>query len=207
MEPLRIDDVIGRDRYAAQRDAIRRRLVEHKRARRVGVGPHLTFVFEDRATVWFQTQEMLWVEHVTDLDAIREELAVYNQMLPAAAELSATLLVEVEDQRAIVETLNRLVGIDEHVYLEIGETRRIRATFEPDRQTAEKIAAVQYVRFPLDAAACAALRAGAPLALAVDHPHYVARAVLPPAVRDSVAADVLDATAADRALRRVRDGD
>jgi hypothetical protein len=206
VQPLGIDDVIGRERYGRDRDAIRRRVVEYKRSRRVAVGPCLTFVFEDRATVWWQTQEMLWVEHIIDLDAIRAELDVYNALLPAPGELSATLLVEVDDPNAVVATLNRLVGIDEHVVLEIGERTRVRAAFEPDRQTAEKISAVQYVRFPLDAAARGAMAAGAPLALVVDHPAYAARTVLPEPLRASLAAEVADADAAERGLRRVRDG-
>jgi len=84
MRPIALDDILGRERYGQVREAVRRRIIEHKRARRVAVGDRLSLVFEDRATVWYQTQEMLWVEHVTDLDAIREELAVYNELLPSA---------------------------------------------------------------------------------------------------------------------------
>ena len=59
MNPIQIDDILGRERYGTDRDAIRRRLTHYKRARRVSVGPHLTFIFEDRVTVWYQIQEML----------------------------------------------------------------------------------------------------------------------------------------------------
>src|SRR5262249_7449318 len=117
MRPVGLEDILGRERYGADRDAIRRRVIEHKRARRLAVGGRVTLVFEDRATVWYQTQEMLWVEHTTDLDAIRAELVVYNGLLPGADELSATLLVEIEDQGRIREELERLIGIDEHVAL------------------------------------------------------------------------------------------
>jgi hypothetical protein len=205
MEPIRLDEILGRERYGAEREAIRRRIIAYKRSRRVAVGDRLTFVFEDRATIWYQTQEMLWVEHVTDLDAIREELAVYSGLLPGPAELSATLLIEIEDQARVKEELNRLIGIDEHVTLEIGP-ERVAARFEEGRQTAEKLSAVQYVRFPLDAASRASLAAGAPLALAVAHPSYRARAELPEPVRASLAAEVADPAAATRALRQVRDG-
>jgi uncharacterized protein DUF3501 len=206
MEPIGLHDILGRERYGAEREQIRRRLIAHKRARRVTVGDRLSFVFEDRATIWYQTQEMLWVEHTTDLDAIREELRVYNELLPGPDELSATLLVEVADQSRIQEELNRLVGIDEHVTLEVGPEIRVRAAFEAGRQTAEKLSAVQYVRFPLGPAASARIAAGAPLALAVEHPGYRARTVVPEAVRASLAADLADAAAPDRALQEVRDG-
>ncbi len=181
MRPIGFEDILGRERYGAERDAIRRRIIAHKRARRVAVGDRLSFLFEDQATIWYQTQEMLWIEHITDLDAIREELAVYNALLPGPGALSATLLIEIEDQSRLREEINRLIGIDEHVTLEVGGELGVAAAFEAGRQTAEKLSAVQYVRFPL-------------------------RAPLPEAVRASLAADLADPAAAEEALRRVRDG-
>jgi hypothetical protein len=206
MDPIRLEEIIGRERYGAEREAIRRRIIAHKRARRVAVGDHLTFVFEDRATIWYQVQEMLWVEQVTDLDAVRAELAVYNALLPGPAELSSTLMIEIEDQSHIREELQRLIGIDEHVTLEIGMGTQVAGLFETGRQTAERLSAVQYVRFPLTPAARSELGAGAPVALVVAHPNYRARAPLPEAVRASLAADVANPGAADAALVDVRDG-
>jgi len=205
MEPIGLDDILGRERYGAERDLIRRRIIDHKRSRRVQVGDRLTFVFEDRATIWYQTQEMVWVEHITDLDAIRGELAVYNQLLPGPGELSATLMIEIEDQGRVKEELNRLIGIDEHVTLEVGPDR-IPARFEEGRQTAERISAVQYVRFPLAIGARGRLGTGAPLALAIAHPNYRAHAEVPAPVRASLAAEVADLAAPTRAFRQVRDG-
>ena len=205
MEPVGLDDILGRERYGAERDAIRRRVIEHKRSRRVQVGDRLTFVFEDRATIWYQTQEMVWVEQITDLDAIREELAVYNELLPGRGELSATLLIGIEDQTRVKEELHHLIGIDEHVVLEVGPDR-IPARFEEGRKTSERISAVQYVRFPLGAAPCRRLVTGETLAIAVAHPNYRVRADIPAPVRSSLAAEVTDPVAATRALRQVRDG-
>jgi hypothetical protein len=206
MTPIALEDILGRERYGAERERIRGRLIAHKRTRRVAVGDQLGFVFEDRATVWYQIQEMLWVEHITDLDAIRHEIATYNALLPGPAELSATLLIEIEDQRGIREELHRLIGIDEHVTLEIEGDGPIAGTFEPGRQTAEKLSAVQFVRFPLAGPACRRIAAGASLALAVAHPNYRARTVLPEPLRAALAADVADPDTADAALARVRDG-
>ena len=206
MRAIGLEDILGRERYGAERDAIRRRIIAHKRTRRVAVGDRLSFLFEDRATIWYQTQEMLWIEQITDLDAIRAELAVYNELLPGPGTLAATLLIEIENQSRLQEELNRLLGIDEHVTLEVDGVLGVAATFEAGRQTAEKISAVQYVRFPLAAEARRRITAGAPLALAVAHPNYRVRALLPEAVRASLAADLVDPAAAEEALRRVRDG-
>jgi hypothetical protein len=166
----------------------------------------MSVVFEDRATVWYQTQEMLWVEHVTDLDAIRAELEVYNPLLPSDAELAATLLIELRESERMREEFQRLVGLDRHVRLVVGE-RPVAAVFEAGRQTDDNISAVQYVRFPVDADVRAAMAAGAPMTIAVDHPAYAARAPLSDAVRADVVGSFLDAAAADAALRRVRDGE
>ena len=205
MRPVALDDVLGRERYGAVRDAVRRRLVEHKRRRRVAVGDRLSLVFEDRATVWYQTQEMLWVEHITDLDAIREELTVYGALLPDDRELSATLLIEIVDQARMRDEFQRLLGLDRHVALTVGP-HRVAGIFEGGRQTDEKISAVQYVRFPVDAAARSALGAGAAVAIVVDHPNYGVTAALPDAVRESVAGSFLDPAVANADLRYVRDG-
>ncbi len=205
MRPVALDDVLGRERYGALRDAVRRRLVEHKRRRRVAVGDRLTLVFEDRATVWYQTQEMLWVEHITDLDAIREELAVYGALLPDAHALSATLLIEIVDQARIREEFQRLLGLDRHVALAVGR-HRVAAVFEGGRQSDEKISAVQYVRFPVDGAVRSALEAGEAVAVVVDHPNYAVTAPLVDAVRESVVGSFLDPAVADADLRYVREG-
>jgi hypothetical protein len=205
MDPVGLDDLLGRDRYGAEREVIRRRIIDHKRRRRVAVGDRISLLFEDRATVWYQTQEMVWVEHITDLDAIRGELAVYGALLPGASELSATLLIEITEQARIRDDLRRLRGLDRHVWLEIaGE--RVAGVFDEGRESDTKLSAVQYVRFPLDAGTRARVVDGALLAIVVDHPGYTCAAAVPEAVRESLAADLSDGDAARAALERVRDG-
>ena len=127
MRPVAIEDILGRERYASHREAIRRRIIAHKQQRRVAVGEQMTFLFEDRATVWYQVQEVLWVEHITDLDGMREELGVYNALVPAPSELSSTLLIAIDDERRVREELQRLVGIDGYVRLEVGSDARVHA--------------------------------------------------------------------------------
>lgn len=205
MRPISLDDVLGRDRYAAERDAIRRRIIAHKRTRRAALGDRLTLLFEDRATVWYQIQEMLWVERITDLDAIRDEIRVYNQLLPGPHELSTTLMIEIEDQTHIREELERLIGIDEHLVLVAGRAR-VPGVFEPGRRRADRLSAVQYVRFPLAADAVRAIAGGAPVAVHVTHPACRVEAALPEPVRAALAADLTDPAAPDAALRELRDG-
>lgn len=190
MRKVSLEDLAGPQRYGEMRDEFRRRIIELKRHRRVSVGDRVTLVFENFDTVLFQTQEMLHVERITDLDRVREELEVYNELLPGENELSATLLIEITDQQRVAEELRRLIGIDEHVMLHVGP-RTFRAQFEPGRSTEEKLSAVQYVRFALTPEAVAEFVAGdVPVAIDVDHPSYRASAALDAAQRASLAADL-----------------
>jgi hypothetical protein len=193
IRPVTLDEIVGLERYEAIRDDLRQRTIAHKRARRVSVGPELTFVFENHHTVYFQIQEMLRTERITDLDAVREELAVYNALLPQPGELSATLLIEITEQSRVAERLLEFLGIDAATVLEVG-AQRVPAVFEAGRSRADKLSAVQYVRFPVPAAARAAFAdAAVPARLAVELPGYTHATPLTGAVRDSLAADLAEA--------------
>lgn len=190
IRPVTLDDVVGLERYEAMRDDLRRRVIALKKARRVSVGPELTFVFENHATIYFQIQEMLRAERITDLDAVRAELAVYNALLPDFGQLSATLLIEITDQQDIANRLLAYLGIDECVCLDIGG-HRIAAEFEPGRSRADKLSAVQYVRFSLPAAAREAFSdAALPARLVVDHVNYRHAVDLAGEVRASLSEDL-----------------
>jgi len=190
MRKVRLEDLAAPSRYGAIRDELRRRIIELKQHRRIALGDRVTLVFENFDTVLFQTQEMLHVERITDLDRVREELEVYNELLPRENELSATLLIEITDQERIADELKKLIGIDEHLSIRVGDERSA-ALFEAGRSTAEKLAAVQYVRFPLSPSAVARFRAGdAVVELRIDHPNYVASTILTPEQRRSLAEDL-----------------
>jgi len=182
-------DVLGATLYAKVREDFRKHVIELKRARRVHVGDRVTLVFENRDTLRFQIEEILRAESIAGDEGIQAEIDVYNQLMPDDSSLSATLFLEIPRDEDAKVALPRFVGLDEHVTLEIGP-HRIRAAFEPGRQEAERISAVQYVRFPLSAEAKAALRTpGTPLAIDIDHPSYRHRADLDDAVQESLARD------------------
>jgi hypothetical protein len=190
MRRVALEDLAGPTRYGEMREQFRRRIIALKRDRRVAVGDRVTLVFENFDTVLFQTQEMLHVEHITDLDRVREELAVYNELLPGADELSATMLIEITEQSDIAAELRRLIGIDEHLSLRVGE-ESFAALFEPGRSTEEKLSAVQYVRFRLSPSAARAFaRDDVAIEIRIDHPNYAARTTLTPGQRASLAADL-----------------
>lgn len=190
MRKLTRADIRGPKLYEAIRDDLRKRVIEVKRVRRVSVGPQVTLVFENRTTMIFQVEEMCRAEKIEAPDKIQEEIDIYNRILPDDGQLAATLLVEITDEAEIQPTLDRLVGLQDHVWLVIGG-RRIRAEFDPEQFAADKLAAVQYLRFSLDPEARQALATpGTAVALAIDHPRYRHEAALGEASRASLAQDL-----------------
>jgi hypothetical protein len=192
VRPLERDEVVPLAAYGALRDAYRRAVIEHKRARRLAVGPNVTLVLEDRETLRFQVQEMLWVERIDEPARVQHELDVYNELMPGAREISATLFIEITEPGRIRAELDRLVGIDEHVALVLGagaHERAVAARFDAEQFEEERISAVQYVRFALGEGDVAALAdPGQRAAVRISHPHYRHEAELPAPVRESVVA-------------------
>jgi hypothetical protein len=191
IRPVTLDDVIGLDRYEALRERIRGEVIALKRHRRLSVGDEITFVFENHATVFFQIQEMIRAERITDLDAVRDELRVYNALLPAPGQLSATMLIEITEEKDIAQRLLRLRGIDEAVRLELGTEFVIGAEFEAGRSKEDKLSAVQYVRFSFPPAARTAFMADrVPARLVIDHQSYQAAAAIDGELRASLCVDL-----------------
>jgi len=189
MKKILLDDILGFSAYETVRDNFRKDIIEKKKSRRLAVGDKVSLVFENRDTVVFQIQEMLRAERTTDLDKIREEIAVYNELLPNPGELSATLFLEIEDQSHMRDDLLKFLGIDECLSLRVG-SRSLPGRFESGRSKEDKISAVQYVRFCFDEEARRAFIAGERAELIIDHPNYQARAVLASEAQQSLAEDL-----------------
>jgi len=174
MRKLNLDDIADLRAYEREREAFRAHIIDLKRRRRVGVGPFVTFVFENRETIRFQIQEMARVERLMTDAAIQTELDIYNPLIPEPGQLSATLFIELTSKLALEEWLPRLVGVERAPVLR-GPTFEARAVPDPDheaRLTREEVtASVHYVRFELTPEQVAAFEQG-PVELAVDHPEY-----------------------------------
>jgi hypothetical protein len=189
MNKVALDDIVGIAAYEKTREKSRQRIIELKKRRRISVGDNVTLVFENRDTVIFQIQEMMRAEKIADLDKIREEIEVYNELIPARGELSATLFLEIEDQTHLREDLLQFLGIDEAVYLKVGG-HSIHARFEEGRSKEDKISAVQYIKFPFDEAALQAFVKGEKAELVIDHPNYQARTSIESEMRQSLMEDL-----------------
>ena len=193
--PLTIEDIVDQRAYERERDEFRRHVIDLKRRRRIGVGPFVTLVFENRDTIRFQIQEMARAEKIITDEGIQTELDVYNPLIPAAGQVSATLFVELTDEAQLREWLPKLVGIETEVELRLGPDggRRVRCTVDEDhlRQlTRDEItASVHYVRFELDPDEVDAFASG-PVVLALTHPAYAHEVVLGEDSRAELLADL-----------------
>ena len=186
-EKIELTDVLNFFEYEKVRAEMRGRVIDLKRVRRVPVGEHLSFVFENRDTVLFQIQEMCRVERITDDARIQDEIDVYNALLPGPGELSATLFIEITDKAQIQPVLDRFIGIDAGgidvgatVWIQVGKDFAVPGTFEAGHSDEEKgkLSAVHFVRFAFPPEAVRAF-ADSPVHLVVDHAAVRARAELP----------------------------
>src|SRR6185437_9842713 len=94
MKKLTVDDIVDMRAYERERDTLRRTIIDLKRARRVALGPIMTMVFENTATMRWQVQEMARAERMLRDEQIAHEVETYNQLIPDAGELSGTLFLE-----------------------------------------------------------------------------------------------------------------
>lgn len=192
MSPLTRADILPVERFVAVRQQHLAQVLAAQAVRRVGVGPHMTLLFENHSTVRWQIHEMCRVEGLAG-DKVDHELATYNALLPHADSLSATLLVEYQDPAERDPALRRLVGLDRHLWLELGD-RRIAARFDHEQFNEVRISAVQFVRLPMDPAARAALgELQRPARLVLDHPAYAATVELSRATRGALLDDLDEA--------------
>ena len=192
MDKLKPGDLLSLEDYHKQRGEFRARVLAHKRLRQVAVGPNLTLYFEDRLTMQYQVQEMLRVERIFESEGVAEELAAYNPLIPDGANLKATMMLEYPDVAERRTALEKLGAIEQGVYLEVAKLGRALAHADEDlpRSNDEKTSAVHFLRFELDAAMRAQLKAGAPLKIGVDHPNYAHEVTVPADVAKTLAADL-----------------
>ncbi len=177
MKPITPLEVLPVTIYDRVRPLLRPLCIAEKARRRLAVGPHLTLMFENRQTVWYQIQEILHTERIFEDPAIDAEVETYNELIPHPGELFATLLVEYADPAERDVELARLVGLERHLWVILDE-RRVGARFDERQMSPDRISAVQFIAFPLgaDAGRFGELVAAGKVAVEVDHPHLSVRA-------------------------------
>lgn len=193
MEPVTMSEVVDISQYEQVRPYFRAGALAVKERRRVAVGPAFTFLFENRITVLYQVQEMLRVERIVAPKAIEHEVKTYNELLPPAGSLGATLLIEYVDPDLRAEALVKLLGMENHVHLHVGSLPPVKGSFDLRQVDVHKVSAVQYLQFLLadehrnewmKAAAAGTVK------MSVDHPFYSHESVLTESVTQALGEDL-----------------
>ena len=192
MNKLAVNDLLSLERYARERPEFRNRVLEHKRNRKVHIGPNVTWLFEDRLTIQYQIQEMLRAERIFEAEAIEEELESYNPLIPDGANWKVTLLIEFPDEEERRRELAHLKGVEDRCWVQVAGHDRVFAIADEDleRENDEKTSSVHFLRFELAPAMIAALRGGAELSMGIDHGHYNhSSSPVPAPIRSALMAD------------------
>jgi hypothetical protein len=196
---LTLADVLDLRAYERVREDYRAKIIARKRDRRVALGPVMTLVFECFDTVRFQVQEMARAEKIITDEAIQVELDIYNRLLPAPGELSATVFIELTSDEGLREWLPRLVGIERRLGVSIegdvvGSLPEAAHEAALTRETVTP--AVHYVRFDFSDAQVEAFADAGEVALVATHPSYEARTELSAGVRRELLGDLRGTTKA-----------
>lgn len=167
-------DLLSLEQYAEQRPLFRARIIEHKRNRRLPIGPCAVLYFEDRLSMQYQIQEMLRAERIFESAAIQDELDAYNPLIPDGTNLKATFMIEIEDAVERRAALAQLIDIEHRVWIRVAGFDAVHAIADEDMERAdsEKTSSVHFLRFEFTPAMIAAIHNGAPLAAGIDHPGY-----------------------------------
>ena len=185
-------DLLKLEDYATQRKELRAQILDYKRHRQVALGPNMTLSFENRHTVRYQVQEMLRIERIFEAEAIEDELAAYNPLIPDGSNWKASCFIEFPDENERRVALVRLRGIEHAIWAQVADSGRIRAIADEDldRSNEEKTSAVHFLRFELAGSHLAALRAGGPIRFGVEHPGYRYEVEVSAEVREALLRDL-----------------
>src|SRR5688572_26206396 len=152
MKPIDRGEVLGLAEYEGIRDRFRARVIEEKKTRRVKLGEHASCIFENRDTVLLQIQEMLRTERITRETSIAHEIETYNELIPGPHELSATILIEIEDKDLREQFLVDAKGLERNFalvfHLTTGDVH-CPGKNDPSREHPQRTTAVHYVKFDL----------------------------------------------------------
>jgi hypothetical protein len=168
------DDLMSLEQYAENRGDFRQQVMSHKKNRQVALGPNTTLYFEDRLTLLYQIQEMLRIEKVFEADGINEELEAYNPMIPSGRNFKATYMIEYPDAVIRAAQLEKMVGIEDLIWMQIGDRDKFWSIADEDleRSTENKTSAVHFLRLEVDDVSAQALKDGEKWIVGVQHPVY-----------------------------------
>ncbi len=186
------DDLMSLEQYAEKRDEFRKRVLAHKKNRQLALGPNATLYFEDRLTLLYQIQEMLRIEKVFEAGGINQELEAYNPLIPGGRNFKASFMIEYPDPVVRAAQLEKMVNIEDLVWMQIGDHDKIWAIADEDldRSNEVKTSAVHFLRFEVSEEMAQALKAGTEWRVGVQHSVYSYQLTVSGDTRESLIGDL-----------------
>jgi hypothetical protein len=186
------ESLMSLEAYSTWRKENKAQVMAQRKQRSVRLGEYINLQFESETTIRYQIQEMLRIEKVFEEEGILQEIEAYAPLVPEGSNWKATMMIEYPDENERRRELARLIGVEDHLFVEVEGQARVYAIADEDmdRENDEKTSAVHFVRFELTPAMCAAIKAGAAVKLGCDHTHYPAHTVIGAEAMASLAGDL-----------------
>jgi len=191
MKKIELKDVVDIAEYERRRNSFRPVIMDIKNKRRIHVGPKITYLFETFDTMLYQVQEMTRAERIVDEIAIMQEINAYNELIPDKNQISASMLIEIDEIEERKQFLSKIIDLPSHTYLLInGE--KVVPIFDPRQGTEDKLSSVQYLRFQLnDTQVSLMADPESRIVFGFDHLLYTFEYTLTPAQKEIVYQDLI----------------
>ena len=190
MRKIQLDDILDIAKYEAIREEHRKEILKLKARRRIFVGPRITLAFENYDTMLYQVHEMMRAERIVKEEAIQAEVDVYNDLVPDARQLSATMFIATGNKDDDLAFLRKIDGLPEHSFLKIN-SEKITPEYDPTQIDDGRMSAVQYVKFNLSEEQAAQFSNGAAAVLGFDHENYAEEYELTPEQKEILKGDLI----------------
>ncbi len=184
-------DLLEYSAYAKERRSIRKEVVQMKKNRRVELGPHSTFYFENFFTMKAQIQEMLYIEKGGD-EQLKDELEAYNPLVPQGSELVATYMFEIDNPNTRKKVLSSLGNVENKLFISINGTKLYAIPEEDVDRTdnSGKTSSVHFIHFKFSDKQVEEFKnPNSRIEIGTDHDNYLHTTVLSKEVKEALAKD------------------
>ena len=184
-------DLLEYSAYAKERRSIRKEVVQMKKNRRVELGPHSTFYFENFFTMKAQIQEMLYIEKGGD-EQLKDELEAYNPLVPQGSELVATYMFEIDNPNTRKKVLSSLGNVENKLFISINGTKLYAIPEEDVDRTdnSGKTSSVHFIHFKFSDKQVEEFKnSSSRIEIGTDHDNYLHSTVLSKEVKEALAKD------------------
>lgn len=189
---LTASDLMSLEEYAHRRQAFRHQLIQHQQPRYILLGEHVRLQFEDRLTIQYQVQEILWRDKISASQRVEDILLAHNPRIPDGHNWKATLVLDCPATADKKIALQKLTEIERKTWVQVNGAERIYPVCDKGMagEDSDKASGVPVLRFELHHDDISLLRQGAPILIGIDHPEYQARVTLTTPQHQALVADL-----------------